>query len=463
MVAERVGRPVRETEFPAGPWGGPATNEHQAMAPKDAETRAGGPGASGRPGQTPRSEPQPEVIEEEEFTEIQSDVQEPSPLTRTPIDGISLTPQPTRSPGARVGGVGGSPDSTSTSELGSVPTRLELQRQIRQQDKLQQQIKSKLVRATLNMQESIDKTQAKLDSTKVELWEAIEDEIQERKQDAPDLQEALSQLAERLEHDLRVRLEKGIETLGDAVDARLLSIENKLEELEDRLITVADHAQRGVDAAVKEVTEKMSWGQQKEPSDWSDWSLLDNEEFQELARRVEALEAEWTGNPGVPVHSRIDNLDELYSKMECRVADLEIGGTHRRPGGGVGLPQRDSQRHVMESKAISNLSPLTDDPTAFRQWDAKMINALAHLKPGYGRAISKLKEFIDKGQDPDDTRHGASAGRLGSVSGPTLAELIKCAAESMDDGAPNYGTYDSPDVDQLGDDLSYILIDKAKI
>ena len=49
------------------------------------------------------------------------------------------------------------------------------------------------------------------------------------------------------------------------------------------------------------------------------------------------------------------------------------------------------------------------------------------------------------------------------MSGPTLAELIKCAAESMDDGAPNYGTYDSPDVDQLGDDLSYILIDKAKI
>ena len=73
----------------------------------------------------------------------------------------------------RLAGLMGSPDSTSTSELGSAPTRLELQRQIRQQGKLQQQIKSRLVRATLNMQESIDKTQAKLDSTKVELWEAI--------------------------------------------------------------------------------------------------------------------------------------------------------------------------------------------------------------------------------------------------------------------------------------------------
>ena len=90
-------------------------------------------------GQTPRSEPQPEVIEEEEeFTEIQSDVHDSSPLTRSPIDGISLTPHPTRSPGARVGGVEGSPDSTSTSELGSAPTRLELQRQIKQLEGLKE-------------------------------------------------------------------------------------------------------------------------------------------------------------------------------------------------------------------------------------------------------------------------------------------------------------------------------------
>ena len=33
----------------------------------------------------------------------------------------------------------------------------------------------------------------------------------------------------------------------------------------------------------------------------------------------------------------------------------------------------------------------------------------------------------------------------------------------MDDGAPNYGSYDSLDIEQLGEDLSYILIDKAKI
>ena len=106
------------------------------MAPQGLQRQAGGPGANGRPGQTPRSEPRPEVIEEEvEFAEIQSDAPDTSPPTGIPI---TLTPQPTRSPGAQVGGVGGSPDSTSTSELGSVPTRLELQRQIKQQGKLQQ-------------------------------------------------------------------------------------------------------------------------------------------------------------------------------------------------------------------------------------------------------------------------------------------------------------------------------------
>ena len=92
-----------------------------------------------------------------------------------------------------------------------------------------------------------------------------------------------------------------------------------------------------------------------------------NEEFQELTRRVEVLETGWASIPSDPAHSRLDNLDELYRKMECRVADLEMGGTSLRFGGGVGLLKRDSQRHVMESKAISNQSPLTDDPTAIRQ------------------------------------------------------------------------------------------------
>ena len=183
-----------------------------------------------------------------------------------------------------------------------------------------------------------------------------------------------------LEHDLRVGLENGIKTLGDAVDARLMDLEAKLGELEERIVIVADHAQRGIDAAVKEGMDQLASCQQKETSGWSDWSLLDNEDFQELARRVEVLETERASTPGELARPRLANIDELYSKMGCRVADLEMGGTNLRFGGGVGLPTRDSQRHVMESTTISKLSPLTDDPTALRQWDAKMVSALAHLK-----------------------------------------------------------------------------------
>ena len=117
----------------------------------------------------------------------------------------------------------------------------------------------------------------------------------------------------------------------------------------------------------------------------------------------------------------------------------------------------------MEPNAIARLRPLTDDPAAFRQWDAKMVNAIAHLKPGYGRAIGKIKEFVDKRPDADDNRHGVTQERLGSVSGPTLAELVCIAAANQDAGAPNYGGYDSADREQLDEDLSYQLIDKAKI
>ena len=65
--------------------------------------------------------------------------------------------------------------------------------------------------------------------------------------------------------------------------------------------------------------------------------------------------------------------------------------------------------HLM--KAISGLSPLTDDKTAFRQWDAKMINALSHLRPGYGKAVEKMKELIDQDRDPEMVRTGQTADR----------------------------------------------------
>ena len=49
----------------------------------------------------------------------------------------------------------------------------------------------------------------------------------------------------------------------------------------------------------------------------------------------------------------------------------------------------------MGSKLIIGLGPLTDDKSAFRQWDLKLTNAMNCVKRGYGDALDWLKEAID--------------------------------------------------------------------
>ena len=63
----------------------------------------------------------------------------------------------------------------------------------------------------------------------------------------------------------------------------------------------------------------------------------------------------------------------------------------------------------MDSKVVLSLGMLTDDKSAFRQWDLKLINALNFVRPGYGKALDKLKESIDRGEDLEDARPGAAS------------------------------------------------------
>ena len=110
-----------------------------------------------------------------------------------------------------------------------------------------------------------------------------------------------------------------------------------------------------------------------------------------------------------------------------------------------------SQKSVVESKLVANITLLTDDKSAFRQWDAKMVNALSHLRPGYGKALEKLKEILHQGRDPEDVKRGATTSQVSPVSGVTLADMVVIQCE-----------HDYVDIDQLSKDLSYILVDKAK-
>ena len=43
-----------------------------------------------------------------------------------------------------------------------------------------------------------------------------------------------------------------------------------------------------------------------------------------------------------------------------------------------------------------SLGPLTDDKSAFRQWDLKLVNALHMYGRAYGEAIKNIKERIDR-------------------------------------------------------------------
>ena len=54
----------------------------------------------------------------------------------------------------------------------------------------------------------------------------------------------------------------------------------------------------------------------------------------------------------------------------------------------------------MDSKIVLILGQVTDDKSAFRQWDLKLVNARNYVKPGYGKALDRLKERIDRGGTP---------------------------------------------------------------
>ena len=73
---------------------------------------------------------------------------------------------------------------------------------------------------------------------------------------------------------------------------------------------------------------------------------------------------------------------------------------------------------VIVSKVLLSLGQPTDDTCAFRQWDVKLVNALNDAKPGYGKALDRLKECIDMGEDPEDVRPGADPDWNAAHGGP---------------------------------------------
>ena len=86
----------------------------------------------------------------------------------------------------------------------------------------------------------------------------------------------------------------------------------------------------------------------------------------------------------------------------------------------------------MESKAIVALGSLTDDKNSFRQWGLQLINILNKIQPGYGTALERLKQGIDRGEDMEDARPGATTDSP-IVFGTALVERLRnMRGEGMD-------------------------------
>ena len=111
------------------------------------------------------------------------------------------------------------------------------------------------------------------------------------------------------------------------------ALENHREQIESQLTSIA--------ASAHEAVEKLALSTQQCPSDWSEWSLLDSEEFQDLKARVELLEA---GSPGAPTSG---------ATLAGEIADAAVGPLQ------VQLLENFEAYQRLEERASAHLQDLT--------------------------------------------------------------------------------------------------------
>ena len=338
MVAERVGRPVRESRIsphprqqPVGraamqsPGGnrGPRVGEYdeEVMDEYDGYTGAARP-STGVPGQSTAMGTQEEPATPQRDT---TSFQTLGGVGQCNTGGQDQKESPTiRGPSARTS-ADESPVLSSASESGSTPsrpvTRSDLQR-----------VKHRLV----NMSEHLPDS---LKTTKSELWEAIDDEVQERKQESPLFKKLLDARTDMISDAMRAgidglrdevlsliepiaQLTERWQSWGETIEAQLDEAKRKHDALEATVFQVTGSAQEAA-AHLNEL-------HQKSQSEWSDWSLADTDEYQDLKARIEALEA---GDPSVPAFGAENPADDILRNLVERVTDLEIEG----PRGHLGM------------------------------------------------------------------------------------------------------------------------------
>ena len=285
MVAERVGRPVlspRPTppsrQQPVGraamqsPGGnrGPEFDE-EAQDEYDGNTGAARPPA-GQPATPQRDTTSFESLGGVGQYNNGGQVPKESPTARGPSARTSAEESPVLSSAS---------DSGST--LSRFVTRSDFQR-----------VKRRLVNMSEHLRDS-------LQTTTSELWEAIDDEVKERKQESPLFQRLLNARTEVISHAVRANLDglrdemltliapiaqltEGWQLWGESIESKLESLNSRTETLASNLAIVADRTQE----SLEHVSTSLAELHHKIQSDWSDWSLADTDEYQELKARIEA-------------------------------------------------------------------------------------------------------------------------------------------------------------------------------
>ena len=189
------------------------------------------------------------TIKEEEYLQL---VQAAALVTARAQGSGSSEPIPIGSSGAPIGVGDESPSMpamSSASESGSPVTRRQLYR-----------TKRGLINVSEPLREKLRKTK-----------QALEEETQRRQQAAPTL--VTRELLEGRIEMLTQAFHSAIGVLREDIN-KVMPLTEKVEEMEGHLRFVASSAHE----AMNHVQEL----EQRPESDWSDWSLLDHEEFQEL-------------------------------------------------------------------------------------------------------------------------------------------------------------------------------------
>ena len=187
-----------------------------------------------------------------------------------------------------------------------------------------------------------------LQSTKHEFWESIDDEAKEREQESTLFKRLLDDRTDAIAQAVRANLDglrdemlslieptaqltEGWQKWEESIELKLEHVKQRTDPLEANLATVTDRAEESLEHVITNLAEL----QNKSQSDWSDWSLADTDEYQDLKARVEALEA---GNPSVPDFGAEVHSEEFLRDLSERVADLESEGPRGLLGAGAGLP-----------------------------------------------------------------------------------------------------------------------------